>query len=222
MAAVGERERFTQNRIIQLFQNQLGYSYAGNWEDRANNSNIEEPWLRTYLKDNGYNDILINKAIYKLRSETNNYGRNLYDNNKEVYQLLRYGIPVQEELGHKRETVHVINWKEPEKNDFYIAEEVTVHGEREKRPDIVLYINGIAIGVIELKRSTISVGDGIRQNIVNQRKEFIGDFFSTVQLVFAGNDSRAFVMEQLVHPKNFSSNGARMNRTILNWLLINT
>lgn len=203
MAAVGERERFTQNRIIQLFQNQLGYSYAGNWEDRANNSNIEEPWLRTYLKDNGYNDILINKAIYKLRSEANNYGRNLYENNKEVYQLLRYGIPVQEELGHKRETVHVINWREPEKNDFYIAEEVTVHGEREKRPDIVLYINGIAIGVIELKRSTISVGDGIRQNIVNQRKEFIGDFFSTVQLVFAGNDSEGLRYGTIGTPEKF-------------------
>jgi type I restriction enzyme R subunit len=117
-SSVGERERFTQNRIIKLFQNQLGYTYAGNWEDRANNSNIEEPWLRTYLIRNGYSTTLINKALDRLRSEANNYGRRLYDNNKEVYQLLRYGIPVQEELGHKRETVHVINWKYPQQNDF--------------------------------------------------------------------------------------------------------
>lgn len=202
-SSVGERERFTQNRIIKLFQNQLGYTYAGNWEDRANNSNIEESWLRTYLIRNGYSTTLINKALDRLRSEANNYGRRLYDNNKEVYQLLRYGIPVQEELGHKRETVHVINWKYPEQNDFYIAEEVTVHGEREKRPDIVLYINGIAIGVIELKRSTVSVGDGIRQNIVNQRKEFIGDFFSTIQLVFAGNDTEGLRYGTIGTPEKF-------------------
>jgi type I restriction enzyme R subunit len=203
MDTIGERERFTQNRVIKLFQNKLGYTYAGNWEDRVNNSNIEEPWLRTFLKDSGYNDTLINKAIYKLRSEANNYGRNLYENNKEVYQLLRFGVQVQEELGHKRETVHLVNWNQPDKNDFYVAEEVTVHGEREKRPDIVLYLNGIAIGVIELKRSIVSVGDGIRQNIVNQRKEFIGDFFSTVQLVFAGNDSEGLRYGTIGTPEKF-------------------
>ena len=203
MNEVGQIERFTQNRIVKLFENKLGYTYAGNWEDRPVNSNIEELYLRTYIKENGYNETLINKAIYRLKAEANNSGRNLYTNNKEVYQLLRYGIPVQEELGHRRETVHVINWKYPEKNDFYIAEEVTVHGEREKRPDIVLYVNGIAIGVIELKRSTVSVGDGIRQNLVNQRKEFIGDFFSTVQLVFAGNDTEGLRYGTIGTPEKF-------------------
>lgn len=202
MTSVGEPERFTQNRIVKLFRDQLGYKYAGNWEDRTINSNIEEPMLRSYLKDK-YSPNLINKALDRLRSEANNYERNLYENNKAVYQLLRFGIPVQEELGHKRETVHVINWKRPEENDFHIAEEVTVHGEREKRPDIVLYVNGIAIGVIELKRSTRSIGDGIRQNLVNQRKEFIGDFFSTVQLVFAGNDSEGLRYGTIGTPEKF-------------------
>ena len=58
-----------------------------------------------------------------------------------------------------------------------------------KRPDIVLYINGIALGVLELKRSTVSVAEGIRQNLDNQKKEFIQPFFSTVQLLLAGNDA---------------------------------
>jgi type I restriction enzyme, R subunit len=62
---------------------------------------------------------------------------------------------------------------EPENNDFAIAEEVTVAGEHTKRPDIVLYVNGIALGVLELKRSTVSVSEGIRQNLDNQKKEFI-------------------------------------------------
>jgi hypothetical protein len=48
-----------------------------------------------------------------------------------------------------------------------------------KRPDVVLHINGIAVGVLELKRSTISVAEGIRQNLDNHKKEFIQPFFST-------------------------------------------
>ena len=53
----------------------------------------------------------------------------------------------------------------------------------------MLYVNGIAIGVLELKRSTVSVAQGIRQNLDSQKKDFIQPFFSTVQLVMAGNDT---------------------------------
>ena len=93
------------------------------------------------------------------------------------------------EAGKVTETVHLINWKEPKKNDFAIAEEVTLRGNLERRPDIVLYVNGIAVGVLELKNSRITIGDGIRQNISNQQPEFNAWFFSTVQFIFAGNDS---------------------------------
>jgi len=67
--------------------------------------------------------------------------------------------------------------------------EVTLKGNHERRPDLVLYINGIAIGVIELKNSRVSIGDGIRQSLSNQQPEFNAWFFSTVQFIFAGNDS---------------------------------
>ena len=53
----------------------------------------------------------------------------------------------------------------------------------------MLYVNGIAVGVLELKRSTVSVAQGIRQNLDSQKKDFIQPFFSTVQLVMAGNDT---------------------------------
>jgi type I restriction enzyme, R subunit len=189
MSTVGQIERHTQNRIVKLFREQLQYDYLGNWEDRLDNSNIEVSLLRKYLHGMGYSAVLINKALDRLKVAANNYERELYDNNKEVYHLLRYGVKVKPEAGERTETVHLINWKQPEKNDFAIAEEVTIMGSREKRPDIVLYINGIAIGVLELKRSTVSIGDGIRQCITNQQREFIQSFFSTVQLVMAGNDT---------------------------------
>lgn len=187
--AVGKPERTTQNRVITLFREELGYRYLGDWTDRANNSNIEEGLLREWLKKNGYSTPQINRALDILRREADNHNRTLYGNNQAVYNLLRYGVPVKIEAGKVTETVHLINWNEPEKNGFAIAEEVTLKGGHERRPDIVLYVNGIAVCVLELKKSAVSIGDGIRQNLSNQQPEFNQWFFSTVQLVFAGNDT---------------------------------
>ncbi len=186
---LGKPERTTQNRVIKLFREELGYRYLGDWTDRAGNSNIEEGLLSEWLKKNGYSTAQINRAIDLLRREADNHNRTLYGNNQEVYKFLRYGVPVKVESGKVTETVHLINWNEPQKNDFAIAEEVTLKGGHERRPDIVLYVNGIAIGVLELKKSSISIGDGIRQNLSNQQPEFNQWFFSTVQFVFAGNDT---------------------------------
>ncbi len=131
----------------------------------------------------------ISAALYKLRTEADNHNRNLYGNNHAVYDLLRYGVPVKIEAGKVTESVHLVNWHEPEKNDFAVAKEVTLKGNYERRPDIILYVNGIAIGVIELKNSRVTIGDGIRQLLSNQQKEFNEQFFATIQMVFAGNDS---------------------------------
>jgi type I restriction enzyme, R subunit len=189
MTTIGQLERVTQNRVIALFRDELGYRCLGDWNDRPNNSNIEETFLTSYLDKNGYTPAQISSAIYKLRVEADNPNRSLYDNNKEVYKLLRYGVPVKIEAGKVTETVHLINWNEASRNDFAFAEEVTLHGNFDRRPDLVLYVNGIAVGVLELKNSRISIGDGIRQNISNQQPQFNEWFFSTVQFVFAGNDS---------------------------------
>ncbi|MBA2392640.1 MAG: type I restriction endonuclease subunit R, partial [Ktedonobacteraceae bacterium] len=132
---------------------------------------------------------LINKALDKLNKEAGNQIRSLYDINKEVYGLLRYGVKVRPDVGENTETVWLIDWEHPLENDFAIAEEVTIRGENTKRPDIVLYVNGIALGVLELKRSIVSVSEGIRQNIGNQDKIFIQPFFTTIQFIMAGNDT---------------------------------
>jgi type I restriction enzyme R subunit len=88
------------------------------------------------------------------------------------------------------QTVWLIDWKNPLKNHFAVAEEVTVKGENNKRPDIVLYVNGIALGILELKRASVSASEGIRQSLDNQQHRFIKPFFSTIQTVLAGNDSQ--------------------------------
>jgi type I restriction enzyme, R subunit len=189
MSGIGKPERATQNRVIALFCDELAYRYLGDWSDRDGNSNIEEELLTAYLTRSAYTPEQISSAVYKLRTEADNHSRTLCGNNQAVYSLLRYGVPVKIEAGKVTETVHLINWKEPEKNDFGIAEEVTLKGDQERRPDTVLYVNGIAIGVLELKNSRVSIGDGIRQSLSNQQPEFNAWFFSTVQFIFAGNDS---------------------------------
>ena len=186
---IGQIERRTQNRLVKLFQEKLGYTYLGNWEERENNRNIEEELLLKFLKKQKYSETLIHKALFELNKIASTQNKSLYDINKEVYTLLRYGIQVKETSGQNKNTVNLIDWNNPKNNDFYIAEEVTVKGQHDKRPDIVLYVNGIALAALELKRSTISISEGIRQNLDNQDKRFIQSFFSTIQLILAGNDS---------------------------------
>ena len=192
MSTVGEKEKRTQERVIDFFRDALDYTYLGNWKERANNSNIEKTLLTDWLKKQGHDDNIINKTLYQLdRAAKIGGNRTLYDANCAVYELLRYGVKVRPDVGEQHITVWLIDWKNPNNNEFGISEEVTLKGEHaNKRPDLVLYINGIALGVLELKRSTVSVSEGIRQNLTNQKEEFIGWFFTTVQLVMAGSETQ--------------------------------
>jgi type I restriction enzyme R subunit len=179
--------------VVKLFRDTLDYEYLGDWTDKEDNANIELGKLVSYLKKRDYESALIDRAVSVLNRTSEDQTKSLYDLNRAVYELLRYGVKVQAEVGENFQTVWLIDWENPERNDFAVAEEVTIGGAdpkaHTKRPDIVLYVNGIALGVLELKRSTVSVAEGIRQNLDNQKKVFIQHFFSTIQLVMAGNDT---------------------------------
>jgi type I restriction enzyme, R subunit len=204
MSNVGKKERVTQNRLLKLFREGLGYGYLGNWEERAGNSNVEEELLIEWLKRQGHDDKIIGKVLRELdKAKALGGSKNLYDANREVYGLLRYGVRVKPEAGEQNVTVWLVDWKNPANNDFAIAEEVTVAGVHDKRPDLVLYLNGIAVGVIELKRSIISVAEGIRQNLDNQTKTFIRPFYATVQLVMAGNDTEGLRYGVIETPEKY-------------------
>ena len=204
MSNVNQRERITQHRVVQFFQDELGYRYLGNWHSRADNKNIERDILEQWLKGRNVSTPLIARAISTLEKAASlGSGIKLYDANKEVYRLLRYGVKEKEGSGEHTQTVWLIDWENPEANDFAIAEEVSIKGEHKKRPDVVLYVNGIALGVLELKRSTISVSEGIRQNLDNQSKDFIRNFFTTMQLVMAGNDSQGLRYGTIETPERY-------------------
>ena len=184
-------ERQTQNRITHLFEKQLGYVYYGNWEKREHNSNVETFYLERFLAKQGYHPNLIKKAskdVYDLA--TSNSG-NLYERNKSFYSLLRYGVKAKPELGEQFDTIFPIDWQNWNNNEFGIAEEVTLtKGQHVRRPDVVLYINGIAIGVLELKRGTTDISESISQSISNQKELFNQWFYTTIQLLLAGNNTQ--------------------------------
>ena len=188
MNDVGQRERNTQERVIRFFTQKLDYQYLGNWRHRSN-GNIEKELLKKYLKEQSNTDPATEKVIFELERVAVDSSRSLYETNKEFHGLLRYGVKIKESVSENYQTVEVINWKKPDRNHFYIAEEVSIRGEHEKIPDIVLYVNGIALAVLELKRSTVSVSEGIRQNLDSQTDRFIKGFFNTIQLIMAGNDT---------------------------------
>lgn len=194
MSTIGQKEIATQKRVVALFEDTLGYDYLGHWIDREDNRNIEEKRLRRFLAgEQGYDEPLIARALFELNKVAGDQSNSLYDVNRKVYDLLRYGVRVKRDVGQYYETVWLIDWKNWDRNHFAIAEEVTVKGKgakaSTKRPDIVIYVNGIAVGVLELKRSTVSVAEGIRQNLDNQQEKFIRPFFTTMQFIMAGNDT---------------------------------
>jgi type I restriction enzyme, R subunit len=201
--AIGKVERVTQERVVRLFENELGYRFLGSWQERPRNSNVDENLVSEWLRGRGYSTQQIDRAIFELKSQAHSAQRSLYDNNEAVYSLLRYGIPVKVSAEENAETVHVIDWSNPYANNFAIAEEVTLVGDYDRRPDLVLYVNGIALGVIELKRSSVSIGEGIRQNLSNQQAQYHPWFFSTIQYVFAGNDSEGLRYGAILTPEKF-------------------
>ena len=125
MSTVGQIEKRTQARIVALFQQRLGYDYLGEKNDR-DNRNIESKLLTAWLANQGVSDSLITRALHELNKAATDTSKSIYDRNREVYELLRYGVKVQPGMGENRVTVWLIDWKHPQANHFAIAEEVTV------------------------------------------------------------------------------------------------
>jgi len=208
MAEKPRSERKTQDRVVSLFTDakradNLGYVYLGNLSKEPKNRCLRSADLELNLERRRYSAAHIIQALQAFETAIDTTGVTLYQANLRTYQLLRYGVKVKVSEARPYETVHLIDWEHPEENDFALAEEVTLKGGHERRPDIVLYINGIAVAVLELKRSSVEVGDGIRQLITNQEEIFNKGFFPTMQLLLAGSDSQGLRYGTTGTPEQF-------------------
>ena len=204
MATV-DAEKKLQHRILHWLVDDLGYTYLGNLED-IDNTPVKEELLKANLKKRGYTDDQIKTAISELVGKVNNQSDSLYQINRSVYSLLRYGRQGAKDANGHRQTVHYIDWDDIDQNDFYVAEEVSVlrfDMVTRKRPDVVIYINGIALGIFELKSSYVSAGKGIRQLLQNQKRENIMNFFSTAQFLFAGNEAEGLFYGTINTPEKY-------------------
>ena len=114
MTSVGEKEARTQRRVVALFRDNLGFRYLGDWRDRDSNRNVESQILASFLKRGCNSANLIAKATAKLeRTAALGGSRTLFEANREVYSLLRYGARVSPRVGEKTVTVDLINWSNP-------------------------------------------------------------------------------------------------------------
>lgn len=118
----------------------------------------------------------------------------LIKTNEKIYDSLILGRSYPESLsemdGTKSFNLNYIDWENPENNVFHVVEEFSVEredGQGTARPDIVTFINGIPFGVIECKKASISISQGISQMLRNQGKEYIPQLFKFVQIVMATN-----------------------------------
>ena len=140
-----------------------------------------------------FSEANIQEAVQKIK---NVKYENLQKTNKEIYDLINMGTVLEQviEGSRKSRTLHYIDWNKPENNIFHAVSEFAVERSRSAEtaiPDIVLFINGIPLVVIECKSSTTDIGEAVSQNIRNQGNDYIPKLFSYVQLVMAVNKNTA-------------------------------
>ena len=146
-------ESHYENAILQLFQEQLGYTYLyGPDVTRDYHSPLYEDILLPCLRR--VNPALpleaLNEAVYKLQ---NFESGTLLQKNMVFMDYLQNGVPVKYFTdGEERSAlVYLIDYQDPASNDFTIVNQWTVVENSEKRPDVVLFVNGLPLVVMELK-----------------------------------------------------------------------
>lgn len=134
---------------------------------------------------------------------TPSMAQGLLSANQSVYDMLTLGVTVTEFVGGQKAspTIHLIDWEDLDNNTFHVTEEMEVlsaQGTHTRRPDVVAFVNGIPLAVIEAKRAASGnpnknmVEEGVSQNLRNQKSDEIPFLFAFAQLLFAisRNDGR--------------------------------
>lgn len=201
---VSNENTSSQRPAIEVLE-KMGYIYISKEENKILRNNI--------LSEVLFKDILIKKLneinSYEYKGVTYKFSPStigqavkdlnedlitgLISTNEKIYDMLTLGRSYTERMadGTMRSfDIKYIDFEHPENNDFYVTEEFSVlrmNGKDNARPDIVLFVNGIPLGVIECKDSSVPILQGISQNIRNQKNDYIPQLFKYIQIVMSAN-----------------------------------
>lgn len=130
----------------------------------------------------------IRDAVFDLEQSVD-MGMGVFRASEEIYSLLLAGRAVSELIDGRRVSPQMkfIDWKEPGSNTFHVCAEFELSENHERRPDIVLFVNGIPFAVIECKRESVQVAEAVGQMIRNQGRNETPRFFLFPQLLIAAN-----------------------------------
>ena len=142
-----------ENSVIELFKNDLGYRYAygPDVERDFYNPLYEEELITSLHRLNcSLPEDAISDALFKLKNIENG---ELVQKNAVFMDFLQNGIPVRYfEKGEERSAiVYLVDYKNPDNNSFIVANQWTFIENSNKRPDILLFLNGIPVAIVELK-----------------------------------------------------------------------
>lgn len=165
---LGYTEADYENSVIELFRNDLGYEYAyGPDIERDFYSPLYEEVLldSLYRLNRGLPDDAIQDALFKLKNFENG---ELVQKNAVFMDYLQNGIPVRFFVdGEERSSiVYLVDYKNPDNNSFIVANQWTFIENSNKRPDIILFLNGLPVVLVELKspsREETDVSEAYKQ-----------------------------------------------------------
>lgn len=149
----GYTEADYENSVIELFRNDLGYEYAYDPDiERDFYSPLYEEVLldSLYRLNRGLPDDAIQDALFKLKNFENG---ELVQKNAVFMDYLQNGIPVRYFVdGEERSSiVYLVDYKNPDNNSFIVANQWTFIENSNKRPDVILFLNGLPVVLVELK-----------------------------------------------------------------------
>ncbi len=178
--------------ILQLIN--LGYTYIPRHEVDTRRDGKNQYILRDIahqamraINPSEISDKSIDEALFSLEKIKLDDG--VIKASENVFSDLLSGHSVSELIDGKRISPQLkfIDWKEPHHNLFHVAAEFEVEEGQNRRPDIVLFVNGIPFAVIECKKASVSVDEAVRQMIRNQKRSQTPKFFLFPQILIATN-----------------------------------